>query len=101
MAEIIREIEFAQESSTHEKGSRPCQSRGNSGKKGSGYEQRYRSVARHISTEMTKINRTMFHTKNLKRENPYYSTLLNVVKIQWENFSARPPWNGVNFPASF
>ena len=50
---------------------------------------------------LRKLIQPSFHTKNLKRENPYYSTLLNVVKIHWENFPARPPWNGVNFPASF
>ena len=42
-----------------------------------------RNVARDICAEINrKINTTMFHTKNLKRGKPYYSTLLRTMVDQ-------------------
>ena len=99
MAEVIREIAFGKESSisTHEEGSETMSKQRKYWKKGKQVRATI-NVARDINT-------TMFHTKNLKRENGYYSALLkskHVVKIKWENFPARPPWtDAVNVPASF
>ena len=82
MAEIIRGIEFRKESPTHEKRSETMSKQRKEWKK----RKRLRStrnVARDISAEITrKINTTMFHNKNLKRENPYYSALLNTMVNQ-------------------
>ena len=107
MAEITREIEFGKESSisTHEEGSETMSKQRKYWKKGKRVRAT-RNVARDISAEITrKISTTMFLTKNLKRENLYYSALpksKHVVKIKWENFPARPPWtDAVNVPASF
>ena len=71
MAAIIREIEFGKESSisTHEEGRETMSKQRKYWKKGKRVRAT-RNVARDISAEITrKINTTMFHTKNLKREN--------------------------------
>ena len=114
MAQIIRGIKYGKESSTHEKGSETLSKQRKEWKKLKRLslvkaEERIeeteaaksdQNVAGDISAEMTwKINTTMFHTKNLKRENPYYSARLKT--IQWENFPVRPPWNAVYSLAIF
>ena len=68
LAEIIREIEFGKESSTHEKGSRPCQSRGNKEEKWSGYEQRetlQETFLRKLLEKLIQLNVTNYVSKRL------------------------------------